>query len=178
MFHLLHRLLRIGAWLAVLGLAAAVWWHADILRRLAERHAVVRRVVPTDATRGPELPGVVTRVRAADTLEFRDTNRVTWLLRLAGLEGPRSIELAREARAVVGPIVHTQSVRVATFHQTPERVAVGVVWHGDTNLNELLLARGLARTTTNALRRVPLPDQPALLRAEQRAREARLGMWR
>ena len=178
MFHLLHRLLRIGAWLTVLALAAAVWWHADILRRLAERHAVVRRVVPTDATRGPELHGLVTKVRTADTLEFRDTNRVTYLLRLAGLEGPRSIDLAREARAAINPLVQTQSVRVATFHLTPERVAVGVVWSEGTNLNELLLARGLARTTTNALRLVPLTDQPGLLRAEQRAREGGLGMWR
>lgn len=178
MFHLLHRLLWIGVWLMGLGLAAAAWWHADLLRRLAERQTVVRRVVLTDATRGPELAGVVTRVRAADTFEFCDTNRVTWLVRLAGLEGPRSMELAREARAVVGPLVHTQSVRVASFHLTPEGVAVGVVWRGETNVNELLLARGLARTTTNALRRVPLPDQPALLRAEQRAREARLGLWR
>lgn len=178
MFHLLHRLLRIGAWLTVLGLAAAVWWHADILRRLAERHAVVRRVIPTDAARGPELQGLVTRVRAADTLEFRDTSRGTWPLRLAGLEGPRPIDLAREARAAISPLVHPQSVRIVTFHLTPERVAVGVVWRWDTNLNELLLARGLAHTTTNALRLVPLPDQAALLRAEQRAREARLGMWR
>lgn len=178
MFHLLHRLMRLATWLAVLALAAAVWWRADLLERLRGRYAFVADVVATEAVRGPELLGLVTRVRTVDTLELRDTNRVQYLVRLAGLQPPRSIGLARDARAELSRLTLTQSVRVITYTVTPERVAVGVVARDGTNLNELLLGRGLARTGTNALRFVPVADQFGLLRAEQLAREQRLGVWR
>jgi hypothetical protein len=178
MFHALHRLTKIAAWLALAALVLAVWGRRAAFERAAGRYAHVRQLVPTDLARGVAITGRVLRLRTPTALELRDAAGAVYLLQLAGLEPPAPGPAALAVRQVLGALVVSQEVRAVTTVLTPRRGGLALFELGGTNLNAWLAAEGLARTSTNALEAVPMRDQLDLLAAEAQARKARRGLWR
>ena len=75
-------------------------------------------------------------------------------------------------------LILSNQVKVAFTYMSEFRGGVGITCVNDTNnVNARMLEAGLVWINTNGLRTLPLRDQYALVLAERKAKEQRLGGW-
>jgi len=136
-----------------------------------------------DASRTRNLPGAVVRIVSGDTLSVFVNGQVE-RVRFIGVTAPEPGEgdeggdpQGREAVLFVRGLLNAKNVRLELDAQ--ERDAEGrllaYVWLGDVMANAEVIARGYGQVVTGGPN---VRYQDLLLRLQQEARAARLGIWR
>jgi len=133
--------------------------------------------LPGELTR-PEYEGRVVRVIDGDTLDLELGDGSRLRIRLAGIDAPeRGQPWSKVATDQLARWVLDRQVRVTWIDEQPARGRspgriIGEVYLDGRLVNQDLVEQGLAWAYDAFLR------DPALCDSEQRAREARLGLWR
>lgn len=93
-------------------------------------------------------------------------------VRLAGIDSPeRKQPFGTQAKSHLASLVHEKDVKIASAGRDRYGRTLGVVFVGETNVNEAMIASGFAWVYTRYDR------SPRLIAIEQDARCFRLGLW-
>ena len=132
-----------------------------------------------------EVNAEVTKVIDGSTVQIKGVPGLPYV-RLAGLEAPslRSLNnhhehaLAGESRTNLSELVLSNEVHLQSLHTNHFGYASAVVFRGDTNINARVVESGMARVNAKLLAGLPTRERKAMQRAEERAREKHIGVWR
>ena len=123
------------------------------------------------------VSGEVIRLSENYTFTLKNDDGQTLRFRLTGIEAPHSQNLGRQngssiltkSREEMSALTLSNRVQVAPTYQDRNRSGLGVLYVGETNVNALLVKRGLAQVKREFLQGVKLTDVYALLRAQRAA---------
>ncbi|ABL01335.1 thermonuclease family protein [Pelobacter propionicus] len=148
--------------------------------------------VSTSAWAGGPLrtvEGVVTKVSDGDTLQVADRMGTKIKVRMYGIDAPETQKGNKRTGTVSKPgqpygeesfralysLVNGQHVRLDLMDVDQYGRTVSIVWLGRRNINREMVATGNAWAYRQYLDR---PHASEFIDAEERARKARLGLWR
>ncbi|MCF7765261.1 MAG: thermonuclease family protein [Verrucomicrobia bacterium] len=125
------------------------------------------------------IKGEVTEVSDNYTLNLRDREGAMFKFRLTGVEAPapenlKSSNIAlllANASKELNEIALSNQVQVAVTYRDAAGNGLGVLYVGKTNVNALMVRRGLGQVRREYLRGLELGELYALLRSERAARE-------
>lgn len=177
MFHRLHRI----AVILLIGLPFALGWYLyqkrsvfspvtdfyQALKLSGGKFDNDREIVSGEVIRLSENYAFILKNDEGETLHFR----------LTGIEAPYSQNLRiqnvaavlTKSREEMSALTLSNRVQVALTYQDRNQSGLGVLYIGETNVNALLVRRGLAQVKREFLQGVKLTDVYALLRAERAA---------
>ncbi|MDA1275628.1 MAG: thermonuclease family protein [Verrucomicrobia bacterium] len=113
------------------------------------------------------------------TFGLKNDNGEIFRFRLTGIEAPSLQRLRMQnvsailakSREEMRELTLSNSVQVVLTYRDGNQTGLGVLYVGGTNVNALLVRRGLAQLKREFLRGLKLTELYALLRAERAARE-------
>ncbi len=186
MFWFLHRACVVVFWCFWLAAAVFVYEKRAALQPAFDYAELVWQHDFRAAGDLPQLDGKVTEIFAGDSFQFEDKNGYAFNYGLAGVAAPRANRgapaelqrLAGDSRTNLSQLLAGRPVTVSVTLANPQtRTGLGLVHHGDTNVNVAMLAAGQGRLNLEQIRTLPLRDEFEMLRAERSARRQRLGIW-
>ena len=133
-----------------------------------------------------EISGQVVKIMADYSLQLRDDRRQVFNFRLVGLApidqkqmtNRTEIALQDHIEARFSQLVLSNQVRIRVAYLSPQRTGLGLVYAGSTNVNVTLVQEGLAKVKREFLHGLPRLEQYTLVRAEHKARNRKLGLWK
>ena len=132
-------------------------------------------VLPVCAT---TLTGRVVKVSDGDTITVLDRTNTQHKVRLAGIDAPEKKQpFGNVSRLSLAQLVAGKQVRVESDETDRYGRAVGVVFAAGLDVNRQQIERGLAWWYRAYAREQTPANQMAYSRAEDKAREAHLGLW-
>ena len=134
--------------------------------------AVVTLLAAQAAASASEIAGRVVGISDGDTLTLLDGSRREVRVRLAEIDTPeRGQPYGDRARQALSDLAFGKAVRVAVVDTDRHGRTVGRVHEGAVDVNAEMARRGAAWVYRRYSR------DPSLLRLEEEARAARLGLW-
>jgi endonuclease YncB( thermonuclease family) len=129
-------------------------------------------LVLAQAAIAAEITGRVIGITDGDTLTVLDEAQHQTRVRLAEIDTPESRQpFGNRARQTLSELTFGKSVRVVVQDMDRYNRTVGRVYAGPTDVNAEMVRQGAAWVYRRYNR------DPSLLRLEQEARVARLGLW-
>ena len=120
-----------------------------------------------------DIEGRVVRVADGDTVSILDADNRQHKIRLFGIDTPeRDQPHGQAARRALEKLVDNRRVGVVRVETDSYGRTVGLLYHGDTNINLAMVRSGDAWWY-----RYYAPNERRLERAEQEARKAGAGLW-
>jgi endonuclease YncB( thermonuclease family) len=186
MFHRARRLLLIVCVGGILSAVVYVWQFTDLLQPVYELYGLVKEADwEGEKVRG-QVTGQVIAIRDGVGFLMKDGANQTFYFGLSGIEAPkkptkgqrREGSLAAQSKTNLTNLILSNTVRVDITYTNDYRSGLGVVYMDRTNVNARVVEAGMATINRRFLRGLPLAEQYALLRAEKRAQQARVGLWR
>lgn len=124
------------------------------------------------ASQAAEISGVVVGVLDGDTIRLLADGKMQIVVRLSGIDAPEKKQpYGAKAREHLAGLIHEKEVRVVTSGKDRYGRTLGVVWVGETNVNEEMIDSGFAWQ----FRRYDRSKRLEKLEAD--AREKRIGLW-
>jgi endonuclease YncB( thermonuclease family) len=127
------------------------------------------------------IEGMVTKVVDGDTINVTDNLGTKVKVRFYGVDAPETAKpgkhgqpFGEEAHQTLLSKVNRQRVRLDVMDVDQYRRAVCIVWLGTRNINMEMISEGWAFSYRQYLGR---PHASEYILAEERARNARLGLW-
>jgi endonuclease YncB( thermonuclease family) len=87
-------------------------------------------------------------------------------------------KLTKKIQTELSSLILSNRVEVDLNYLTDKRNGLGTVYKSGTNINVALVENGLARVNLVYLKGLPVQAQYALVRAERKAREQQVGIWK
>lgn len=123
----------------------------------------------------------VERVSAGDILVVAAVNGTRLRLRLLGIDAPKVAQgskpgqpFGEDSRSYLDHLIGGKTVRVDVYGPDLYDHSLAILWHGEVNVNVLMVAMGYAEVNRAVPCQVYCRD---LKLAERKARRDRLGMW-
>jgi micrococcal nuclease len=123
----------------------------------------------------------VERVSAGDILVVVAVNGTRVRLRLLGIDAPKVAQgskpgqpFGEDSRKYLDHLIGGKTVRVDVYGPDQNDHSGAILWHGEVNVNVLMVAMGYAEVNRAVPCQVYCRD---LKLAERKARRDRLGMW-
>ena len=186
MFFILRRIVLTIFGLLVAGLLFCLYQKRIVAQPLFDYYALWNASRGVQRAYVGELTGQVTAVLGGDLFQVKGRDGGIYNFRLAAVQAPqRSAATSKELQRLANlsktnlvSLILSNQVKVAFTYMNEFRGGVGITYVNDTNnVNARMLEAGLVWINTNGLRTLPLRDQYALVLAERKAKEQRLGGW-
>ena len=156
-----------------------------IIRRLALILLVVwTGLTSLGAARAPApriFLATVERVNAGDILVVAAVNGTRLRLRLLGIDAPKVAQgskpgqpFGEDSRNYLDHLIGGKTVRVDVYGPALYDHSLAILWHGEVNVNVLMVAMGYAEVNRAVPCQIYCRD---LKLAERKARRDHLGMW-
>lgn len=190
MFRILHRIAVVLTICFVcgsmLGLAALAYQQRAIVSPAVDGFDAFKAWLTHDTRIVGEVSGRVIKVETDYAFQLKDSQGGRYHFRLAGIEIPKSplplSKAEREwklmVRSNLSNLILSNEVRVLATYLNEHRSGLGVVYLGGANVNTLLVEEGLAKVKPEYLKGLPLKPYYAFLRAQRRAQERQVGIWK
>jgi micrococcal nuclease len=156
-----------------------------VIRRLAP--ALLAALVGFSSLGAAQAPppriflATVERVSAGDLLVAVAVNGTRLSIRLLGIDAPKVTQgskpgqpFGEAARDYLNHLIGGKTVRMDTYGRDPFDRNLAILWHGEVNVNVLMVTMGYAEVNRVAPCQVYCRD---LRLAERKARRDRVGMW-
>ncbi|MDO4569283.1 MAG: thermonuclease family protein [Planctomycetia bacterium] len=118
------------------------------------------------------LSGRVVRVFDGDTIEVLDDTLTTHRVRFQAIDAPeKDQDFGSASRKHLHTLVYGKTVRVLVDKRDKYERVVGRIWLGDVDIEEEMLAAGLAWHYTN------FNEEKKLAAAQKMAQEKKIGLW-
>ena len=122
-----------------------------------------------------ELIGTPKKVIDGESFTLNAEPKGTWYVKLTGIDAPqpakpgvRSDPEVAESRKRLEDLLGTNQVRVVVTYMQPTHRAMGLVYVGETNVNQLLVREGKVQVDRKLLNGLKLREKYELIRAEPR----------
>ncbi len=174
----------VAFWVLMFGLVAFyVYQHRQVFHPLVLWVDLWQNRAPLQPKVG-KLSGQVTKVYDGGTFTISLERLPPYHCRLTGLELPPvhqpalpgEREFRTNSRNFMASLILSNDVRMdLTFSR--ENTGLAMVYAGSTNINSLMLEAGMARLNREYIKTMPLSEQYMLVRAQDRAKRSRAGLW-
>lgn len=132
-----------------------------------------------------QLRGKVIKVLDGNTLQFRGPSGFIYTFGLTGVEVPNpkdktnQIErkLGQESKDHLSALIASQPITADVTYFNQNRSGLGVIYLGNTNVNLAMVEAGMAKVNETFIKNLTLQEQFALVTAQKKAREQKLGIW-
>ena len=188
MFHTLRKIVIVLFFLICSGAAVGVGAVVYAKRAVFDPIMVYLEVRKLPKAPGAleEISGQVVKTMNDYSLQLKDDRRLLSNFRLVGLAPLDQKRMTNETELVLQDGIETRfrqlvlsnQVRVRVSYLNAQRTGLGLVYTGTTNVNVTLVQEGLAKVKREFLHGLPRIEQYALVRAEHKARERKLGLWK
>ena len=132
-----------------------------------------------------QLRGEVIKVVDGNTFQFRGPSGFVYSFGLTGVEAPSprnktnliERKLGLESKDHLSALISSRQITTDVTYFNPNRSGLGIVYLGGTNINLAMVEAGLVRVNEAFIKNLTLQEQFALVTAQKKAREQKLGIW-
>jgi endonuclease YncB( thermonuclease family) len=178
MFHTLHKTVLVMFWVFLACLGIYVYQQRAVFYPLVDLAEALRIQEGFEQKVSGEVIGRVVKVYDGDSFQIRDAQGKAFTIRLTGLDAPdiqrtnkAELLLAGESKTNLTRLILSNHVRVQITYSNDARVALGIAYLGQTNINATVVATGMAELKREYMNGLPLKERYALLRAERAAKQ-------
>src|SRR5262245_7613852 len=185
MFHLLHRLVQVLFYSALVATGVYVFQQREWFEPVIDQLEIWRNRSEDQKKVIQEIGAEVTKVIDGNTLQIKGVPGLPYV-RLAGIDAPSLRNMNHkteyfqglESKTNLSELVLSNTVQIRILHTNQFGYASAVVFTESTNVNARVVELGMARLNPKLVAGLPTRERKAVQRAEEKARQRQAGLWR